>query len=190
MSLGEGNIILDGELSKITLGTANPVILQGGNTDNFLALGGKSTFSDEGSGTNGIIIGMDSTNPQAEFVAGPADYFIFDSGVDIKTTSFELSANSGNLQVSSGDRDPDAQGVEGMSGSKLRGVAMSGDEKTFKSGLASKLSDADKTKIYNLVRKNLKEAIMNEWTEEDDLNKAISHFEISFKDNLNFDTSL
>ena len=71
--------------------------------------------------------------------------------------------------VSSGDRDPDAQGVEGMSGSKLRGVAMSGDEKTFKSGLASKLSDADKTKIYNLVRKNLKEAIMNEWTEEDDL---------------------
>jgi len=71
--------------------------------------------------------------------------------------------------VSSGDRDPDAQGVEGMSGSKLRGVAMSGDEKTFKSGLASKLSDADKTKIYNLVRKNLKEAIMTEWTEEDDL---------------------
>ena len=71
--------------------------------------------------------------------------------------------------VSSGDRDPDAQGVEGMSGSKLRGVAMSGDEKTFKSGLASKLSDADKTKIYNLVRKNLKEAIMNDWTEEDDL---------------------
>ena len=71
--------------------------------------------------------------------------------------------------VSSGDRDPDAQGVEGMSGSKLRGVAMSGDEKTFKSGLASKLSDADKTKIYNIVRKNLKEAIMNDWTEEDDL---------------------
>jgi hypothetical protein len=71
--------------------------------------------------------------------------------------------------VSSGDRDPDAQGVEGMSGSKLRGVAVSGDEKTFKSGLASKLSDADKTKIYNLVRKNLKEAIMNEWTEEDDI---------------------
>jgi len=71
--------------------------------------------------------------------------------------------------VSSGDRDPDAQGVEGMSGSKLRGVAMSGDEKTFKSGLASKLSDADKTKIYNIVRKNLKEAIMNDWTEDDDL---------------------
>mgnify|MGYP005670745649 FL=1 len=71
--------------------------------------------------------------------------------------------------VSSGDRDPDAQGVEGMSGSKLRGVAMSGDEKTFKSGLASKLSDADKTKIYNIVRKNLTEAIMNDWTEEDDL---------------------
>ena len=86
--------------------------------------------------------------------------------------------------VSSGDRDPDAQGVEGMSGSKLRGVAMSGDEKTFKSGLASKLSDADKTKIYNLVRKNLKEAIMNEWTEEDDLivEEALEEAEFDEKD--------
>ena len=86
--------------------------------------------------------------------------------------------------VSSGDRDPDAQGVEGMSGSKLRAVAMSGDEKTFKSGLASKLSDADKTKIYNLVRKNLKEAIMNEWTEEDDLivEEALEEAEFDEKD--------
>ncbi len=86
--------------------------------------------------------------------------------------------------VSSGDRDPDAQGVEGMSGSKLRGVAMSGDEKIFKSGLASKLSDADKTKIYNLVRKNLKEAIMNEWTEEDDLivEEALEEAEFDEKD--------
>ena len=86
--------------------------------------------------------------------------------------------------VSSGDRDPDAQGVEGMSGSKLRGVALSGDEKTFKSGLASKLSDADKTKIYNLVRKNLKEAIMNEWTEEDDLivEEALEEAEFNEKD--------
>ena len=70
--------------------------------------------------------------------------------------------------VSSGDRDPDAQGVEGMSGSKLRQTAKDGDEKTFKSGLASKLSDADKKSIYNKVRKNLKEADM-EWTEEDDI---------------------
>ncbi len=71
--------------------------------------------------------------------------------------------------VSSGDRDPDAEGVAGMSGSKLRQVAKDGDEKTFKSGLASKLSDADKTKIFNTVRKNLKEADMEDWTEQDDL---------------------
>jgi len=71
--------------------------------------------------------------------------------------------------VSSGDRDPDAEGVAGMSGSKLRQVAKDGDEKTFKSGLASKLSDADKTKIFNTVKKNLKEADMEDWTEQDDL---------------------
>ncbi len=71
--------------------------------------------------------------------------------------------------VSSGDRDPDAEGIAGMSGSKLRQVAKDGDEKTFKSGLASKLSDADKTKIFNTVKKNLKEADMEDWTEQDDL---------------------
>ena len=31
-------------------------------------MGSKSTFSNEGTGTVGIIIGMDGTNPQAEFV--------------------------------------------------------------------------------------------------------------------------
>ena len=63
--------------------------------------------------------------------------------------------------VSAGERDPDAEGVEGMSGSKLRQLAVQGDQKTFKSGLASKLSDADKTKIYNTLRKTLKEDMEN-----------------------------
>ena len=87
--------------------------------------------------------------------------------------------------VSSGDRDPDAQGVEGMSGSKLRQTAKDGDEKTFKSGLASKLSNADKTKIYNLVRKNLKEAHM-EWTEEDELILAEALEELELTDQEEF----
>ena len=43
----------------------------------------------QGSGTSGILIGMDGSNP-TEFVKGPNDYFIFDNGVDIKTTKLEL----------------------------------------------------------------------------------------------------
>ena len=54
--------------------------------------------------------------------------------------------------ISAGARDPDASGVEGMSGTKLRGLAQSGDFDTFKQGLASKLSDGDKKKIYNIIR--------------------------------------
>ena len=84
-----------------------------------------------------------------------------DRAVEFKNTLNKYNGKEYNFDkiriVSAGQRDPDAEGVEGMSGTKLRGLAMSGDEKTFKSGLASKLSDADKTKIYNMLRKNLKE---------------------------------
>ena len=61
--------------------------------------------------------------------------------------------------VSAGERDPDAQGVEGMSGTKLRNLAKSGDQKTFMKGLASKLSPVDKKKVYALVAKNMTEEL-------------------------------
>ena len=63
--------------------------------------------------------------------------------------------------VSAGQRDPDAKGVEGMSGTKLRNLAKDGDQKTFMQGLASKLSAMDKKKVYALVAKNMKEGLMN-----------------------------
>lgn len=59
--------------------------------------------------------------------------------------------------VSAGERDPDAEGVEGMSGTKLRGLAQSGDFDQFKTGLASKLNDNDKKKIYNIIRSVVEE---------------------------------
>ena len=61
--------------------------------------------------------------------------------------------------ISAGQRDPDAKGVAGMSGTKLRNLAKDGDMKTFMSGLASGLSVADKKKVYALVSKNMKESI-------------------------------
>ena len=61
--------------------------------------------------------------------------------------------------VSAGQRDPDAKGVEGMSGTKLRNLARDGDQKTFMQGLASKLSPVDKKKVYALVAKNMTEEL-------------------------------
>ena len=69
--------------------------------------------------------------------------------------------------VSAGERDPDAEGVEGMSGTKLRGLAQSGDFDTFKTGLASKLNDNDKKNIYNIIRTVNSE--IYESLEDDDL---------------------
>ncbi len=58
--------------------------------------------------------------------------------------------------VSAGQRDPDAEGAEGMSGTKLRSHAISGNKEKFKSGLMSGLSDEHKENVYHAVRKALK----------------------------------
>lgn len=58
--------------------------------------------------------------------------------------------------VSAGQRDPDAEGAAGMSGTKLRGHAIAGEKEKFKSGLLSKLSDEHKEEVYKKVRQSLK----------------------------------
>ena len=55
--------------------------------------------------------------------------------------------------VSAGERDPDAEGVEGMSASKMRSAAVIGDYDAFSTGIPATLSDADKKKLYRDVRK-------------------------------------
>lgn len=73
-----------------------------------------------------------------------------------KLNDYNGKPNSYNFKsikvVSAGARDPDADGVEGMSGTKMREAAKTGDHKTFKSGLISGLSDKLRTEIYNKVR--------------------------------------
>ena len=56
--------------------------------------------------------------------------------------------------VSAGARDPDADGVEGMSASKMRELATSGDEAEFISGLP-KLLQRDGSSVYAAVRKGM-----------------------------------
>ena len=62
---------------------------------------------------------------------------------------------SGGLKViSAGDRDPDAEGVSGMSASKMRAAAAGNDYSSFKTGLPSKFRDGEK--LFKSVRKGMK----------------------------------
>jgi len=58
--------------------------------------------------------------------------------------------------ISAGSRDPDAEGVEGMSASKLRKSAAEGDYETFRSGVPKTFDDSDAKQLYNTLRKSMK----------------------------------
>ena len=53
--------------------------------------------------------------------------------------------------ISAGERDPDAEGVEGMSASKMRAAATDGDKDAFLTGLPKGFKDGEK--LYRDVRK-------------------------------------
>ena len=54
--------------------------------------------------------------------------------------------------TSAGDRDPDGEGLEGMSASKQRKSAMEGDYDTFKKGCPQGLSKKDCEELFNTLR--------------------------------------
>lgn len=56
---------------------------------------------------------------------------------------------------SAGHRDPDAEGAEGMSASKMREHAAAGNEKEFHSGLPDTMSKKDKSNLYHDLRKGM-----------------------------------
>jgi nicotinic acid mononucleotide adenylyltransferase len=66
--------------------------------------------------------------------------------------------------VSAGDRDPDSEGVDGMSASKMRAAASKGDFKKFKTGLPRRLQ-SDAQDVYDMVRGGMKIAEMFELEE-------------------------
>ena len=57
--------------------------------------------------------------------------------------------------VSAGARDPDAEGVEGMSASKMRSLVADGEMEEFHTGAPSKLSYKDAHSMYNDLRKGM-----------------------------------
>ena len=54
--------------------------------------------------------------------------------------------------TSAGGRDPDAEGIEGMSASKMRKAAVEGDFDTFDQGIPESLSKKDRDTLYLLLR--------------------------------------
>ena len=56
---------------------------------------------------------------------------------------------------SSGERDPDSEGDEGMSGTKMRDHAKNNDFKSFRKGVPNHVSDNDAKELMNDVRKGM-----------------------------------
>ena len=72
--------------------------------------------------------------------------------------------------VSAGERDPDAEGVEGMSASKMRAAAVAGDFESFRMGIPDGASDKVILKMFNDIRKAMRLEIVKEgkkWKEID-----------------------
>lgn len=69
-----------------------------------------------------------------------------------KDKSFELDSFR---VVSAGERDPDAEGTEGISGTKMRNFAASNQFTAFKKGVPSKLSDRFAKEMFDAIRKSM-----------------------------------
>jgi phosphopantetheine adenylyltransferase len=57
--------------------------------------------------------------------------------------------------VSAGDRDPDAEGVEGLSASRMRLAAAEGDFKTFRLGMPPDMRPKDARAVFDTVRASM-----------------------------------
>ena len=67
--------------------------------------------------------------------------------------------------ISAGERDPDADDASGMSGTKMRTLALDGNYSEFKKGLPSTLKDVDGKKLMNDIRIGMgKEAMSEEYS--------------------------
>lgn len=77
--------------------------------------------------------------------------------------------------VSAGERDPDAEGVEGMSASKMRAAAAQGDFDSFQMGLPRNFGDAKK--LFDDIRKNMGVREQN-WTDEEIMRDAYIRGEV------------
>ena len=81
-----------------------------------------------------------------------------------RVKEFDKLANNynGNLYqfdnievISSGDRDPDGKGIEGVSASRMRLAAAEGDFKTFRGGLPPEVSKKEAMELFSVLRQSM-----------------------------------
>lgn len=81
-----------------------------------------------------------------------------------RTKEFERLANNYNGQlyqfdmievIPSGDQDPDGNGMEGISSSRLRLAAAEGDFTTFRAGLPKTIKNKEAIQLFDLVRQSM-----------------------------------
>jgi hypothetical protein len=63
--------------------------------------------------------------------------------------------------VSAGDRDPDAEGVEGMSASKMRTAVSANDLESFKKGLPPRFKKGQE--LFDILKDEMNVKSFNEW---------------------------
>jgi len=102
-----------------------------------------------------VLKELDSTYSEVTIVVGSDRIKEFDTltnkynGRDYNFKSIKV--------ISAGERDPDSEGVDGMSASKLRELAKNGKISNFLMGLPNKLAINQKSSkaLYDLVRKEM-----------------------------------
>ena len=99
------------------------------------------TANEDGYGNVNIVVGSDR---QAEFENLAQKY-------NGQLYEFDLIR-----VISAGVRDADAEGVEGMSASKMRKAVMDDDFESFRKGTPKKLDDGDTQALFNAVRTGMK----------------------------------
>ncbi len=99
------------------------------------------TASEDGYDDVNIIVGSDR---QAEFENLATKY------------NGELYSFNQIRVISAGVRDADAEGVEGMSASKMRKAVVDGDFESFRKGTPSNLDDGDTQQLFDAVRTGMK----------------------------------
>ena len=75
--------------------------------------------------------------------------------------------------ISAGERDPDADGAEGMSASKMRAAVAAGDYDSFKMGVPAGVSEKDCHNLFYAVAKGMKMKLKEEWDGEEEMQEVL-----------------
>ena len=95
------------------------------------------------------VLQIAGSDRQAEFLGLVNKY---NGKPDSKTGNIDFNFYTYEV-VSSGERDPDSDNLEGMSASKLRNFAMQGDFKNFEKGMSAQIPHKLKLQTFELIRK-------------------------------------